>query len=690
MPDPRKKIVFFALIAVLMTASPFHVFPQTPGKSGPELVAGLRAKALYSFRKGDKEQGKRLFKEAIDKMGKPGNEEAQGDLWRELAMLIRSRDTTGVTRMECFEKMVTLYRLAGQEQKEIEALKSIADLNLIHGKLDLAEAQLLQVLRRYKAIGYPKIYYVYDLLAVANRYKGNYDKGIYYALKAIETMEASGDFSPATTFYSRLANMYRELGQSENSVEWYRKVFRKIRYVEPVNHYMFRDAGFLARELIKLGKQQDALAFILDVQAKNKPNGPYAKASLLASLAFCYDALRQHDESEKFYRELIPLAATLKTDNEIATDVHFEIGRYFLKKRQSGNAALFLKKALHASEGINSLSQNKEIYLMLYLADSATGNYRAAVQDLMAHKILNDSIFNIDKSRQIEELQVRYETAKRKKDIELLHSQNRQARRIRNISLIGAALLLIIAGLLFNGYRTKYRSTLRLEAKQKELDQKNLHLEALNAQQDKLLHEKEWLIREVHHRVKNNLQMVTSLLNSQSAYLKEEVAVTAITDSLRRMQAMSLTHQKLYENQHTTSIAMTEYITELVAYLSESFETGDRIIFEQTSDPLFLDVSQAIPLGLILNEGIVNAIKYAFQNRKQGIVRIGLQRDGPGQLLLVISDNGVGLPTGFDIRLHNSLGLDLMQGLTRQLKGHFAIKSDDGVHIMVRFADLNK
>ena len=219
----------------------------------------------------------------------------------------------------------------------------------------------------------------------------------------------------------------------------------------------------------------------------------------------------------------------------------------------------------------------------------------------------------------------------------------------------------------------------------KTMDQKNVFLETLNTEQDKLLKEKEWLIKEVHHRVKNNLQMVTSLLYSQSVYLQDDTARLAVLDSLRRMQAMSLIHQKLYQDENTSSIAMPEYINELISYLHDSFDDGGRVAFSQNVAPLSLDVSQAIPLGLIITESIVNAIKYAFLNGQKGIVSIALQHDGPDHLVLKIADNGIGLPDGLDTGEHNSLGLELMQGLAKQLKGRFKIESTRGVLVTVRF-----
>jgi two-component sensor histidine kinase len=657
----------------------------------------MHIQAMHDFITDGLPQSKKLYQEMINKISMPGNEEREALLWHELSTLIPLRDKTGITRLYCFEKMRSLYKESRNEEREAWVLKSIADIHIVSGKLDLAETDLLAALNLYKAIGYRELHHIYDLLAITYRSKGDFNKCIFYGLKAIESVEATKDSTSALTFYGQLANMYRELGQSNKSVEWYSKMLDNRLFRGGENAYKFREAGFFARELIKIKREKEALAYILDINAKNKPIGVHAEASLVGSLAYCYQAVKQERQAEKYYLELIKLAGQLQKNNEITTNVYYEIGQYFMDKLQYGKALAYLQNALNASEGTNSLSLAKDIHLMLYRADSGMGNCTSATQHLLRHKLLNDSIFNETKNWQIAELQVQYETAKKQKDIESLNSQNQlhrlkaeEANRTKNITLAGVALLLIIIGLLFNRYLLKQRTNRKLEIHQKELDQKNVFLETLNADQNKLLKEKEWLIREVHHRVKNNLQMVTSLLNTQSAYLDDDAAVQAVRDSLRRMQAMSMIHQKLYQGENISTIAMPEYINELVRYLHESFETGNRIVFEQTIEPVDIDVSQAIPLGLIINESIVNAIKYAFLNGRKGIVRINLQLDGPDHLLFKISDNGIGLPAGFDIMEQNSLGLDLMQGLARQLNGSFTIENNKGVHIMVRFMMLNK
>jgi two-component sensor histidine kinase len=333
-------------------------------------------------------------------------------------------------------------------------------------------------------------------------------------------------------------------------------------------------------------------------------------------------------------------------------------------------------------------------YYNLFKIDSAEKKYVNAIANLQLSQQYTDSAFSYDQRKKVTELLVKYEAEKKDKNIKLLNSQKQlaqitagQATRTKNITLVGIVLLLIIVGLLFSRYLTKQKNNKKLEANQLELDQKNVFLETLNTDQQKLLKEKEWLIKEVHHRVKNNLQMVTSLLYSQSVYLEDKAAKLAVNDSLRRMQAMSLIHQKLYQADETTTlIFMPEYIDDLVHYLQESFDSGNRISFKQAVDLIDLDISQAVPLGLIITEGVVNAIKYAFLNGQAGIVSIKLAHDGTDSLLLNVADNGCGFPPGTEKLERNSLGLDLMQGLARQLNGRFNIENNNGVQITVKFS----
>jgi two-component sensor histidine kinase len=282
-------------------------------------------------------------------------------------------------------------------------------------------------------------------------------------------------------------------------------------------------------------------------------------------------------------------------------------------------------------------------------------------------------------------LQIQYETEKKDKNIQLLTEQDllqrakiEQSEFVQKIILGGTILLVIILSLLYNGFRLKQRINKKLESQQKEIYEKNKSLQHL-------LDEKEWLLKEIHHRVKNNLQTVMSLLSSQSAYLQNDAALTAIQDSQHRVHAMSLIHQKLYNSDDVSNIDMPAYIRELIEYMRDCFNTGQRIRFEINIVPLELDVSQAVPLGLILNEAITNAIKYAFPNDREGIINILLEHILNNQYLLTISDNGVGMPVHSDEKRAGSLGLSLIKGLSEDLDGSFTLEHQNGTVLKILF-----
>ena len=245
------------------------------------------------------------------------------------------------------------------------------------------------------------------------------------------------------------------------------------------------------------------------------------------------------------------------------------------------------------------------------------------------------------------------------------------------IFIIALAVLLILVGFSFCRYCIKCKKDKELKAKQDEIDRQNIQLKHLGD-------EKEWLIKEIHHRVKNNLQIVISLLNTQSAYLQNEDALQAIQNSQHRMHAMSIIHQKLYQTENLSGIDMSWYIQELVNYLKDSFDTENKIKFNLEIQPIELDIAQAIPLGLIMNEAITNAIKYAFPDRK-GIIDIELKEIANLKNKLSIADNGVGLQPEFHNLERDSLGMSLMMGLTEQLDGIFKINSERGVLITIEF-----
>lgn len=193
------------------------------------------------------------------------------------------------------------------------------------------------------------------------------------------------------------------------------------------------------------------------------------------------------------------------------------------------------------------------------------------------------------------------------------------------------------------------------------------------------LHQKEVLLREIHHRVKNNLQVISSLLALQEEYIPEPVMRQVFKESQQRIRAMALLHQQLYNSASLASVEMALYIQELVSYLRRLYNTFEReITIETQIEDISLEIDRAVPFGLLLNEIISNALKYAFPHNQAGIIRIKLTANEGNQLVLMVSDNGVGLPAGVDIRQPTTMGLQLVNGLARQLDATLELDRKDG------------
>lgn len=203
-----------------------------------------------------------------------------------------------------------------------------------------------------------------------------------------------------------------------------------------------------------------------------------------------------------------------------------------------------------------------------------------------------------------------------------------------------------------------------------------------------LENEKEWLIQEINHRVKNNLQIVTSLLNNQVAYLKSEEALQAIAISQHRLYTISLAYQKLYKNDSLSAISIPHYIKDLIFYLKDELRADKKIVFDIQAHEAYLTVTHAVPLGLIINEAISNAIKYAFPGETGGQIQILFSETHDDHYRLIISDNGVGFPAAFQLDDGKSLGMSLIAGLSKQLGGKLELKNEKGVSITVDFANL--
>ena len=223
-------------------------------------------------------------------------------------------------------------------------------------------------------------------------------------------------------------------------------------------------------------------------------------------------------------------------------------------------------------------------------------------------------------------------------------------------------------------------------------------LDEMRRAEDKIkasLQEKEVLLKEIHHRVKNNLQVIYSLLRLQSAHIKDEHDLEIFKESQNRVMSMAFVHEKLYQSEDLAMIDFAEYTRKLATSLFHSYAAYPEIItLEINVEDVFLGIDNAIPCGLIINELVSNCLKHAFPRGKKGKICVALRSDrdlhAGDKFTLTVSDNGIGFPKGLDFRNADTLGLQLVTTLVKQLKGTIELDRDGGTKFKITFAPREK
>ena len=633
--------------------------------------------------KGDRKRSQAQLQNAIAYCSTYGLNEQIGEAYMAMSFLFGIEGADLDKRIVYSEKAAEYFKKGSLMIPRARTLESLGDLYQIKNDFDRSITLLKQALAIYEAAGYKDTQGVYNLLGHVYHFKGYDYNALKYLTLALKIAGQQKDSSTmVATIYNRLGSVYQFLSQPDKAVATWNKGLEVAKRNNDV--YAFNDIQYRIINLLRREKKYHQALALLNGLASTGP-GMVDRTLTAVEFANVYLGLKRYDLA-KVYVDSLQNRVKDKSNAPwtfsgaylIAAKYYFVTGQY-----KTANLGSVENEALNSMK--YSVSNRAEYQLYWAKIDSALGNNTSALEHYKAYAVLNDSIVRGRTSKQLAELQLQYNLESKDQNIRILTQQSQlQQTRIHNQEIIrnmivgGMLILLAFLGLLYNRFLLKQRANEKLAIKQDEINEQNKILQ-------KLLGEKEWLLKEIHHRVKNNLQIVISLLNSQSAFLENKDALAAIQNSQNRMHAMSLIHQKLYQSGDVASIDMNWYIHELVNYTRESFYLSRRISFVLDIDPLDLDVAQAVPLGLILNEAITNSVKYAFPENEKGKITITLKACQDGSYLLSIGDNGVGLPPEFDLFAVESLGMSLMQGLSEQLDGSFAIHNDNGLHLSITF-----
>ncbi|NLU90385.1 histidine kinase dimerization/phosphoacceptor domain -containing protein [Chitinophaga sp. Ak27] len=645
----------------------------------------LRAKAFRES--GHADRGRASSKEALVLLTQYGTIREKAQAIIELGGTYSNNSNDLPHKIELYQQGAAIYLENGDELSAAQLKEFVGDLLQVNGDYIHAQEVLEEALVIYKKKGYPRLQGLYSIMGEVYHGSNNFVQSLRYNLLAVETAEKLDEQGPLmSTIYNRVGLNYYSVHYYDQALDYFDKALAHARGLHDTG--TVRSMLLNISDALRLGGEYRRSLDTLRVVG-NLGIAPGETETAQAEMSYLkdYAALHLLQKAAPHYEKLKALLEKGITSKVVIQAVRLAIIFYLQEAGRFRDAAQYLAAYQQAvKDAPAGLVRQAEAAYLAFRSDSALGNLSSALTHFQRYKQLSDSVTSTNQSKQLDVLRLQFETERKDKDIQLLTQKSalqevslQKGRVFRNVIMGSICMLLLILALLYNRYRLKKKTTFRLEKQQEAINTQNELLQ-------KLVDEKEWLLKEIHHRVKNNLQIIISLLNTQSLYLDNADAIAAIKNSQHRMYAMSLIHQRLYHTDNLGAIDMNWYIRELAGFMQESFDNGSRISFSINSDVMLLDVVQAVPLGLILNEAVSNTIKYAFPGNRKGAVTITCKKDEAQYCSLIIADNGVGLPAHFVPEESRSLGMSLMKGLAEQLEGSFSINSSPaGVSIQVLF-----
>lgn len=509
-----------------------------------------------------------------------------------------------------------------------------------------------------------------EMMALLCESRGDIDGAIALYLQVIPLREEIGG--------QGLENTYTNMGAAFKTIENYQKAltyFRKSLKIETKNKNIEGIAGSLINLAIterRLGNMDSVSFWLKDaISLSDEIDNTSMKMHALLNLGGVYQEFEQLDSAKIYFEESLSLSR-FTHDSRSGTIAALGLGEVAGKEGNYEEALAHLAEAESLVLEVNIFDYLSRIYRSRSEIYERQGNYKAALKSQSRFIEIHDSIMNLEVISLTAELEGKYQNERAERQITemQLEAIERElaaetGKKERRVLIFASVLLVMLVAFLTYRYFKKAETSRLLTEKNKTI--------AL------ALNDREVLLKEIHHRVKNNLQVVSSLLSIQGREISDKKALEAVNESKHRVHSMALIHQYLYSDNDLKSIDMQQYITELCKRLFSAYRLDhDLVELRIEVDPIHVDVDTAVPMGIVINELITNALKYAFPDNREGFLLIKLRED-TGKLHLSVSDNGVGKSAvareGF------SFGSKLIDAFKKKLEADLEINHKNGYHV---------
>ena len=527
-------------------------------------------------------------------------------------------------------------------------------------ELDLAELILKNAISK---IPEAESWLLYTNLGYVYERRGDLGKAFKYAAQTLKIGETYGDQKAIAMAYSDMSNLFWKQKKFEIGLEYGLKSIALFeeRGINDLD-YDFT-LHVVGNNLVELNRLNEAEKYFQKSIQIGERYGFYNNLSdSYIALSELYTQKGGFESAVISGNEALKYAALLENDFMIIRS-YLSLGKASNAAKRFGDAVAFLQKSLEvATPDFGDKYYLSMVYLELSRALEGSQQFAKALDATRRYDQLRQEVFTDKANEQITFLQTQITLSQKDNTIKL-----QEAKLSRNRIL--QVFIMTLSGVLVVFLFVLYRIFLRKMKYSQLLEKKNL--------------EKEFLLKEIHHRVKNNLETISSLLSLQTAKIESREFQLIMEETQNRVHSIGMIHNRLYQGENMKSIEMKDFFESLGNYIIETFDASGRILFCSDMEPLELDVDWAIPIGLIVNELISNSLKYAFPANCTGEIEVRLlEKDN--HLHLIVSDNGIGMTENPPI-LGSGFGSELIRLLTRQLDGKMTQMTQPGTAIIFKF-----
>lgn len=566
--------------------------------------------------------------------------------------------------LEKFEQYIAYQKSNGNLKKLTFGYQTAGSLYAREKKEDKASEYLQIAHENYLALGDKRrLGSTLRALGSLSRRIGDYPKALEHYLSALEIFRDSKDLGNQSRVHNSLGILYSYLEDDDKAGIHFMKNYE---YAISVGNKRIA-ANALSNYSSTISSNSDRRPYMFKaLELYKEINLSRETARTHYNLGHNYANDLNKSDSALFYfvKALDYYNSESKTPPQ---ELKQQMAKLYAKSNQKSKALVLLKEVEKEIKNNKELHDLRQSYGTISLTYAMLDDYKNAYHYRVLRQEVNDSLMTIENNNALAELETSYKVKEKTLTIENLETKTALSEaEIARSRIVGGFLFsgLVVLGLLFNKIRRK-----------------NTKIESQNKIITESLAEKETLLREIHHRVKNNLQIISSLLNIQSRSVKDVKAREAMQVGKNRVHSMSLIHQRLYDKKNLIGVHVGGYLTTLTRDLCDTYSTSSGKIDVRTDiDNLELDVDTIIPIGLIVNELITNCLKYAFPNNRDGVISVSLN-EVDDYLLLVVEDNGIGLSEEQLERSRLVFGHKLIRAFKKKLKADIEITSNDGTQV---------